>query len=161
MPDLSGPGDAPGQQDAIRRRLEELAPSGPVGLGALAAGAVPVAGSVVVLGVTLAVAASVEAAGVRVAVLAAGLVLSGVSAASGVAGLRRWLRGASARRAEQEALLARLQQLSTESGRAVQPVPPALPAWPGPNERFRMVVGGVLACAILVSVAITILLRVR
>lgn len=161
MSNLGGPADPRGEQDAIRRRLEELAPPGPVGLGALAAGAVPVAGAGVALLVTLAISVTVDATGARVAVLVVGLALSVVAAARGVAGLRRWLRGTSMRRGEQQALLVRLQQLTSESGRVASPPPPAPRAWPGPNERFRMVVGGILASVILVSVAATVLLRAR
>ena len=161
-PDSGSPADPRDELDAIRRRLAELTPSGPRGAsnGLLVAGGLALAGALVALLVAIAVASTLVGGG-QAAVLIVGLCVVAGFAVLGLSVLRRWQLRAGAVRRERLELLARQDQLAAELGSRRRPGQPAYqpPRWPNRNDRFRMVVGTILAVLLLTAVLATVLIR--
>jgi hypothetical protein len=161
-PDSGSPADPRDELDRIRRRLAELTPAGPRGAsnGLLVAGGLALAGALVALLVAIAVASTLEGGG-QAAVLIVGLCVVAGFAVLGLSVLRRWQVRAAAIRRERLELLARQDQLAAGLGsprRTGQPAYQPRP-WPNRNDRFRMVVGTVLAVLLVTAVLVTIVVR--
>lgn len=162
-PDSGSPADPREELDAIHRRLAELTPAGPRGAsnGLLVAGGLALAGALVALLVAIAVASTLAGGG-QAAVLIVGLCVVAGFAVLGLSVLRRWQVRAAAVRRERLELLARQDQLAAGLGRARGPAyrPTYRPArWPNRNDRFRMLVGTILAVLLLTAVLATIVVR--
>ena len=162
-PDSGSPADPRDELDAIRRRLAEITPAGPrgAGNGLLVATGLAIAGSLVALLVAIAVASTLEGGGGQAAVLVVGLCVVVGFAVLGFSVFRRWQVRSNAVRRERLELLARQEDLVAGLGAPRRPGQPAYqPApWPNRNDRFRMVVGTILAVLVLTAVLATILVR--
>ena len=161
-PDSGSPADPRDELDAIRRRLAEITPAGPrgAGNGLLVAGGLALAGALVALLVAVAVASTLDG-GAQAAVLVVGLCVVVGFGVLGLSVLRRWQVRASAVRRERLELLARHDELVAGLGggrRTAQPAYQPAP-WPNRNDRFRMMVGTVLAVLLFAAVLTTILIR--
>lgn len=125
------------------------------------AGAAGIGAAVITAVVALAVVLS-TGGGAAIAAAAVGLLLAAGFAGLGARSLRRWLGRSTAVRTERQALLDRHDQLTAALASAAPPRPnrrpaPAPPgtAWPTANDKFRMVVAGIIAALILLSILAT------
>jgi hypothetical protein len=161
-PDSGSPADPREELDAIRHRLAEITPAGPrgAGNGLLVAGGLALGGALVALLVAIAVASTLDGGG-QAAVLIVGLCVVGGFAVLGLSVLRRYQVRAAAVRRERLELLARHDELAADLRGGRRPGLPAYqPAsWPNRNDRFRVMVGTVLAVLLFAAVLATILLR--
>jgi hypothetical protein len=156
-PDSGSPADPRDELDAIRHRLAELTPGGPRGTsnGLLVAGGLALAGALVALLVAIAVASTLDGGG-QAAVLIVGLCAVAGFGVLGLSVLRRWQVRAAAARRERLELLARQDELAAGLGSPRGPAYPP-PALPYRNDRFRIVVGTILAVLLLTAILATLL----
>jgi hypothetical protein len=159
-PDSGSPADPRDELDRIHHRLAELTPAGPRGArnGLLVACGLALAGALVALLVAIAVASTLEGGGGQAAVLIVGLCVVAGFAVLGLSVLRRWQIRAAAVRRERLELLTRQDELAGALGSPRRPAYQPVPA-PNRNDRFRMVVGTVLAVLLFTAILAVVLVR--